>query len=222
MSCSGCKSSLCGISSCPEICEDLCIEIDLQTYKTSQEVTLFQDTGSICVPVGSPVMVDRYYYEYDIRVKNCTQHMVNNFMPRLDFTPSFILTSTGYPIASSCSQDVKQSLTPCFVLTDLFASLGVANISDPSAVGDFNGGLGGPVGLCSDPVTLVNGGVKNLIVAPVALPPGETLFLIKGYIDVEVNEQILLLPSIFSFIGDIKCCDNTCLPIKKAAFSPVC
>ena len=206
MSTSTCEKPSCGDDQCPDICENLCIRADVQRGATqviiNPDESPLADTGDI--------EATRHLFCFSITVDNCTNSTINNFRPRLDLTPTFLLESTGVAIAGSSNDD--SNALESLIVSDIVVSIGKANKSSLPGTQGFNGGLSGSV---EDPSTQV-------LTDGVRLPPGESQFDIWVYINISNDDpdQIILLPGIFSFNGQIKCCDGKCLPIHKAVFTP--
>lgn len=208
---------------CPDVCNDICVVAEVQRGATQTTVALDSNASlSICDP-SDERQVTRHLFCFSIAVNNCSGHTINNFRPQLDLTPAFLLESTAVPVQASCTDVVRNNLdNPCWVTSDILASIGEANIDKPGQVGNFNGGLAGPINGCqgdsSGPDAVQqNDGIKLLLKENVRLPPGEARFDVWGYLDVdnENTEQIILQPALFGFTGTIKCCDGTCLPVHK-------
>ena len=214
----------CNTNNCPDVCRDICISADLQRGAVQTTVEVNTSDSPSCIP-GDETAVTRHLFCFNIVVNNCTGRTINNFRPLLDLTPTFLLESTGVPIQASCTGVIRNDLDdPCLVVSDIAVSIGDANVSSPPAVGDFNGGLSGPIGdgtICEDQAD-INDGIKTLLKETIALPPGESHFDVWVYIDIEntQSDNIILFPGIFSFNGQIECCDGQCLPVHKALLLP--
>lgn len=230
---------------CPDVCEDLCIDAQVQRGAVQRQVSVrcrYDNMSLIDDAVERNIDVTRHIFCFAIKVRNCTGRTVNNFRPRLDLRCAFVKESNGEivknyldpnapvfgqstPETLSCLEgDTEQEVICSLRRLYITSSIGEANDDDqgPGQPG-YTGGLQSqpdPDRFDLDPVTndTSRDGDSTLLKNAVRLPPGESHFNVCVAIDIdnEAPDQVVLLPAIFGFNGQIKCSSGKCMPVHRS------
>lgn len=199
MSSTCCVESSCE-NRCPDVCKELCIAAEVQR-------------GAIQTIADDGVTeVTRHIFVFSVRIDNCTGGVIANVRPQLQLSSVFLRESNATFISEWNEDDLSPADSGIGTLRILYVTTSVGE----SNFGAFNGGLP------SVASPLSNDEDTNLLAQAIRLSPGESHFNVGVSIDFDNNapDHVVLTSAIFSFNGQMKCCDGRCLSVHRSVFTP--